>query len=204
MYEYQLELFFYKDNTPENIKKMGLTEFPDFDKYSTETKILQISTWENYRNYVLVDYPEVAYILIQQKRLIVPLDEYVRKYETELYKIKESDIHGLGVFAKNKINKGDEVLELQGEIVEVSKFKGGYPKGEWNALSDTQYLVRSQRTLYGFINHSLQPNAEIDMGRLIVKASRGIRAGDEVTIDYTKEKLSKSYLQGHGATYLFS
>jgi len=203
MYEYLLELFFYKEDVSKEIKSQGLQSFPELINYSSESKILKLSTWENYKNAVLVDYPNVAYILVQGKRLLMPIDEYVARYETNDYKIKPSNIHGLGVFPKRDLKKGEIIIVLSGKLVNIDSFKGGYPKGEWNAISDTNYLVRKERTLYGFINHSLTPNAEIRMGELIVCTSDRIKKGEEITLDYTREKLSDSYLRGHGATYLF-
>ena len=203
MYEYLLELFFYKEGVSEDIKTQGLQLFPELDNYSPSSKLLTLSTWENYKNAVLVDYPDVAYILVQGKKLLMPIDEYVLRYETEDFEIKSSKIHGLGVFPKRDLEKDEVIIHLDGELVSVDNFKGGYPKGEWNAISDTTYLVRKERTLYGFINHSLTPNAKILMGELIVCASDSIKKGEEITIDYTKEKLSDSYLKGHGATYLY-
>jgi len=35
-------------------------------------------------------------------------------------------------------------------------------------------------------------------------ASSPERIGEEITIDYTKEKLSEQYLHGFGSTYLFN
>lgn len=203
MYEYELELFFYHNDAPADIREKGLQISPELSHYSKQTKNITLCTWEDFRNSVLVDYPDVAYILIHVKKAIMPLDEYISQFETDKLEVKDSEIHGFGVFSKTSIIAGETLMLLEGDLVNISAFKGGYPKGEWNAISDTVYLVRSQRTLYGFLNHSLCPNAEIKMGELVVKSSMDIESGEEITIDYTKEKLSESYLNGHGKTYLF-
>jgi hypothetical protein len=45
------------------------------------------------------------------------------------------------VFADRNIKHGEEVLKLKGKLVDRDRYKGGYPKGEWNAISDKYYLV---------------------------------------------------------------
>lgn len=100
--------------------------------------------------------------------------------------IKESPIHGLGVFASKNIDK-DVVLGLTHHSIEIG----------WTAE-----LIRTP--LAGFLNHSFNPNVTIEefehgQGvdyayrnfKLIV--TRPIKEGNELTIDYTKQPCGVSY-----------
>ena len=199
MYEYSLELFFYMEGSP----LRGLQDAPILSHFSKETKMIKIRTWENYKNVILSDYPNVGYILIHDKKTLVPLGEYISQFETSILKIKTSRIHGLGVFPQKDLLEGEKIVSLDGELIEASSYCGKYPKGEWNAISKTHYLVREKRTIYGFINHSLEPNVVLCKKELVLKAKKKIEKNEELIIDYTMEYLSESYLSGHGSTYLY-
>jgi len=205
MYEYMLELFFCKPTSPK--RHSGLQKTPFWDEYKQgkgETVLLHIATWEAIENEVLRRYPDVAYIQILQKTLLAPLHEYIKRYETLKLKIRDSRLHGKGVFTEYLIKKDEVIVELDGDIISTEELGDGslYPSGEWNAIGDDLYLVRGDRTIYGFINHSRNPNAEISFADYKIRALRDIEIGEEITIDYRRESLSEAYLKGHGATYL--
>jgi len=201
VFEYLLELYFYKDSS--KMKHKGLQKFPSLDEYKKETKTLKVKTWEVIQNEILRRFPDVAYILIQQKNALASLeDEYYPRYETEFLKIKESNLHGAGVFAAKDYEKGELLFTLGGELVSMKGHSSQYPPGEWNAVSKDLYLIRPDRTIYGFVNHSRDANAVIDYHDFTVRTLCTILKGDEVTIDYRREALTGGYLSGHGATYL--
>lgn len=85
------------------------------------------------------------------------------------FEIKDSDIHGKGVFATKKIKPG--------HFINVALFKG--ESGEHDC------------TMFGaHINHSYKPNArtrfEGDYYRTY--SIQDIEPGDEITVDYRKNK----------------
>ena len=101
---------------------------------------------------------------------------------------RSSDIHAAGCFTLEDIPKGTVVLEYTGE--RISKEEG-----------DRRYEGRTFTYLFGigdgkividghgmgmFVNHSCQPNCEIDEvgGRIFIKTLRKLRAGEELTYDY--------------------
>jgi hypothetical protein len=88
MYEYGLELFFYAKEVSEDIKQKGLQRTPCLEHYRKSTKTITLQTWEDFRNATLVDYPNVAYIHVLYKKLLVPMEEYIRQFETSDLKIK--------------------------------------------------------------------------------------------------------------------
>lgn len=87
------------------------------------------------------------------------------------FKIKDSDIHGKGVFASKKINKGEHIN------VALYRVQGD---NDWH---DT--------TEFGaHLNHSYKPNArtryEGDLYRTY--AISDIEPDDEITVDYRKNR----------------
>lgn len=113
-----------------------------------------------------------------------------------------SDIHGFGVFNNSKIIKNEVLFKLFGEKTNIEDKKVDSFQGEWNALSENVLLIRKERTIYGFINHSRTPNCFIDHNELTVKAIRDIDNKEEITLDYREEPLPNKYKNGHGSTYL--
>lgn len=73
---------------------------------------------------------------------------------------------------------------------------------EWTAIKEGVFLVRPLRTKYSFINHSRNPNLEIDFSTMEIRTLREIKTGEELTLDYLKEKLSENYQRTQGLNYL--
>ena len=91
--------------------------------------------------------------------------------------IRESSIHGLGLFACTKITLK---TELGITHVKDKRFSHGY--------------IRTP--LGGFFNHSVTPNCEALYDGDFIKLStiKNINLGDEITVDYTKHDWIKKDL----------
>ena len=120
--------------------------------------------------------------------------------------IRQSTIHGYGLFATQCVAEGDELAVLDGQVVTWASFDafrqaklygqdGDDLCMEWNALSVDVLLVRPFRTKYSFINHSRTPSLRLENRPLRLIAVRAITAGEEFTLDYRCEPLKDSYLQ---------
>lgn len=116
--------------------------------------------------------------------------------------IKPSNIHGNGLFATEAITLGAELGELDGQVIPESLHSKLRLTLEWNAIDDNVLLVRPYRTKYSYINHSRTPNLKLAGSPLKVIALRSISEGEELTLDYRKEKLSTEYLHKKGIFYL--
>lgn len=116
--------------------------------------------------------------------------------------IDDSSVHGKGLFAQDKLQKGFTLGYLDGQVVDWSLVKQYSPKMEWNALTQDTLLIRPFRTCYGFINHSRKPNAEIRYNPMRVVVLKQINIGDEILLDYRKEPLPKEYIDMKGHLYL--
>jgi uncharacterized protein len=100
------------------------------------------------------------------------------RLHTRVYRAASS-IHGDGCFAKVPFRSGDFIGTFEG--VEVDR-DGAHVlwiyDAEGNAL-----MGREGRNLLRWLNHSHEPNAELDGFDLY--ACRTIAVDDEITIDYT-------------------
>lgn len=119
--------------------------------------------------------------------------------------IEESKLHGMGLIANADIRWGEQLCELDGQIIPYSLItETDFPIDEWNALSGERVLYRSIRTKYSFINHSREFNLKVigpDNLKDLV-ATKEITKGEELLLDYTSEPLFPAYISGHGASYL--
>jgi len=109
--------------------------------------------------------------------------------------IRRSGIHGLGVFAQQAIPKGKRVIEYSGERISRVETRRRFLRA-WRSRQKRLYLARID--LYWaidgarggsgaeLINHCCDPNLgwRVERGRLFFVSRRGIRRGDELTLDY--------------------
>lgn len=116
--------------------------------------------------------------------------------------IQPSKIHGNGLFAVNSIPSGTELGELDGQVIPESLHNKLGLTLEWNAIQENVLLVRPYRTKYSYINHSRTPNLKLVGYPLKVVTLTTISEGEELTLDYRKEKLSEEYIDKKGKYYL--
>ena len=113
--------------------------------------------------------------------------------------VRQSPIHGRGVFASRQIRKGSRIIEYVGEkidkeesnrrgleLFEESQKTGGAAvyifdlNDEWDLDGNKEYNDAR------LINHSCEPNAEMvnEDDELWLYALRDIRQGEEISFDY--------------------
>jgi len=137
--------------------------------------------------------------------------------------IKQSPIHGYGLFATQDILKNSILGTLDGQLISWNNYEVlkkelfklckltkncyDYFFIEWNALSKESLLVRAFRTKYSFINHSIYPNLKIiKLGstKLEIKTCKNIQKGEEFLLNYRDEPLRKEYLMQNENSYLLT
>lgn len=104
---------------------------------------------------------------------------------TENVEIKHSTKHGQGLFAKKDFAKGEKVYSFpQGKIIFKEQIKDLEPEElNWlDKISDVEYEVMAEPAR--FVNHSCEP--DIEENNRVGFASRNIKAGEELTVDYDK------------------
>jgi SET domain-containing protein len=99
---------------------------------------------------------------------------------------------GLGLFATAPIEKGAFIVEYTGRRITNARAKRLEALG-----SRYMYEINSRWTVDGssrrnmgrYANHSCRPNAESDVvkGKVILRARKKIKPGDEITYDYGRE-----------------
>jgi len=107
---------------------------------------------------------------------------------------RRSGVHGKGVFAVQPIPKGDTVIEYVGEIITWKEADRRHPHDPKDPNHTFYFHIDDKHVidaLYGgnssrWINHACEPNCEADVeeGRVFIKALRNIRPGEELNYDY--------------------
>ena len=111
------------------------------------------------------------------------------------YVVRDSPIHGRGVFATRAIRKGARVIEYRGQRTtwDVALER---PASDPDNPHHTFFFETSNGKVIDagvrgnaarWINHSCEANCESfedDDGRVYIEARRAIRAGEEITYDY--------------------
>jgi SET domain-containing protein len=98
--------------------------------------------------------------------------------------IDKSNIHGFGIIAKKDIDKGETVFIIKGKIVQhiVTDKKSAQHGSNWIGISRNKWINPDNYGLY--LNHSSNPTCGI-RGSVTVCALKKIKAGEEITIDYS-------------------
>ena len=116
-------------------------------------------------------------------------------------KVRQSPIHGNGVFAKTKIPKGTRIIEYKGKLrthEEADERAEGDPETGHTFLFtlNDEYIIDANKkgSDARWINHSCKPNCEAVIeehpkgkrkkDRIFIEATRTIRKGEELTYDY--------------------
>ena len=106
---------------------------------------------------------------------------------------KRSTLHGFGVFALEAIAKNTRIIDYAGELVRNDASEA---REERYLADGCIWVFRVNRTwsrdaasggnIARFINHACRPNCWFDIvGTTIwIRASKSIRAGEELTYDY--------------------
>lgn len=108
--------------------------------------------------------------------------------------VKQSGVHGRGVYAVAPIAAGDKVIEYKGERIDWQEAERRHPHDPSDPNHTFYFQLESGLTidaLYGgndarWINHSCAPNCETEeiQGRVWIKALRDLQPGEELFYDY--------------------
>jgi uncharacterized protein len=117
-----------------------------------------------------------------------------RQQPPALLEVRGSPLHGLGVFAAQRIDKGTRIIEYLGERVSHAEADRRYESKD-AADNHTFLFIVNARTVIDagvdgnearFVNHACAPNCEsvIEGGRVFIDAICNIEPGEELTYDY--------------------
>lgn len=124
------------------------------------------------------------------------------------YTVRNSKIHGKGVFAKRPIRKGIRVIEYTGPIISMKEADKIGNTIDENGHSHTMlFTVDENHVIDGnrggdakWINHGCTPNCEAiqDGEKIFIESIRPIKTGEEITYDYhlvVEEKITPELLK---------
>lgn len=108
--------------------------------------------------------------------------------------VRESGVHGKGVYAIRPIKADETVLEYRGEIITWQEALRRHPHDPSQPNHTFYFHLDDGHVIDGkhkgnsakWINHSCEPNveAEQDGNRVFLKALRDIHPGEELFFDY--------------------
>ena len=115
--------------------------------------------------------------------------------KTPSYIVRNSTIHGRGVFARRTIRKGSRIIEYRGERISVDEAESRPDSDPDNPYHTFLFELHDGRVIDAavrgnaarWINHSCAPNCEPiedDDCRVYIEAKRTIRTGEELSYDY--------------------
>ena len=121
-----------------------------------------------------------------------------------LYVVRNSRIHGWGVFAARRIRKGTRIVEYTGERISNKEADRRYDDTRMKRHHTFLFTLDSKTVIDGalrtgggdasFINHSCEPNCEavITDKRIFIHALQTIEPGTELAYDYRYERTGKN------------
>ena len=110
--------------------------------------------------------------------------------------VKNSRVHGRGVYAARRLKAGERIVEYRGERItwkEADRRPPSDPDDPHHtfffSLADGKTVIDAavNGNVARWINHSCDPNCETeetDDGRVFIQALRDIRTGQELNYDY--------------------
>ncbi len=120
-----------------------------------------------------------------------------------MWKVKNSKIHGTGVFATKDIKKNTKIIEYIGEKINksegdkrsekrIKKFLDSKTTGSVYIFELNKKYDIDGSPLYNkarYINHSCEPNCEVDIvdNRIWIISIKNIKKGSELSYDYGYE-----------------
>jgi len=110
------------------------------------------------------------------------------------FSVRNSSIHGRGVFALVRIPKRTRIVEYKGERISQAEADVRYSEAHANSPHTMLFEVSDQLVIDAtrrgnsarWINHSCVPNCEIvdENERIFIESRRDIAPGEELTYDY--------------------
>jgi uncharacterized protein len=111
-----------------------------------------------------------------------------------MFEVRNSKIHGRGVFALRRIRKGTTIIEYLGDIITNDEADTRYedkgPRDNHTFLFtvDSKHVIDAGRNgnEARFINHGCDPNCQstTEKKRIFIEAIRTIQPGEELAYDY--------------------
>jgi hypothetical protein len=125
-----------------------------------------------------------------------------RKAQESPYRVGRAHT-GLGLFATEEFRKRAFIIEYTGRLIsnERAAYLDSRRANKYLFELNSRWTIdgSTRRNLARYVNHSCKPNAEAELerGRMVFRACKRIKPGEEITIDYGEEYL-EFYFGKHG------
>ena len=108
--------------------------------------------------------------------------------------VKDSSVHGMGLFSTIDHKEGQIITIISGEIINANECVKREDEGNVYIFykDDDEYIDASNHSQLRYLNHSCNYNCDIDEddnGNLILFAATNIDSGEELTIDYGYDEI---------------
>ncbi|HEX2868102.1 MAG TPA: SET domain-containing protein [Ignavibacteriales bacterium] len=116
------------------------------------------------------------------------------KDNSHLIEVRNSGIHGNGLFATEDIAPGELVLIVAGEVIDESEAlrREAEDGNVYIFYNGDSFIDAAGTDKIKYINHSCLPNCEVqdrDEASLNLVSVKPIKKGEEVTIDYGYDEI---------------
>lgn len=111
-----------------------------------------------------------------------------------MYEVRQSPVHGNGVFARRPIAAGERIIEYKGQRISWDKATRRAEKAGGPINHTFYFSLADGRVIDGgrdgnnarWINHACTPNCEAfeDDGKVFIHAMQDIEAGEELNYNY--------------------
>jgi hypothetical protein len=108
--------------------------------------------------------------------------------------VKDSSVHGMGLFSTIDHEEGQIITIISGELINADECVKREDEGNVYIFykDEDEYIDASNHSQLRYLNHSCNYNCDIDEdenGNLILFAASDIRSGEELTIDYGYDEI---------------
>jgi len=140
-------------------------------------------------------YPKKSMTQAAVSKPPAPATKRAPSYRTnKRVQVRQSGVHGKGVFVVEPIAKGEIVFEYVGQVITWPEALRRHPHDPDNPNHTFYFHIDDNNVIDGnvggnaakWINHACTPNceAEDDEGRIFIKALRKLKPGEELFYDY--------------------
>lgn len=124
------------------------------------------------------------------------LEKKLPEHHYKKLKVKKG-LAELGLFAEEKIKKGELIIEYIGNVLTDKEVKN-FPNNKYIFSVEKNFNLDGspKSNIARYANHSCNPNAESELKkkRVFLRAIKNISKGEEITFDYGEEYVKEFLL----------
>jgi len=116
---------------------------------------------------------------------------------SQLVEVRDSSIHGNGIFTSGNIPSGKKIMIICGEVISEQECirREDEENNVYIFWNGDNYIDANNMDIIKYINHKCDCNCEVDENdesSLVLVSARDIELGEELTIDYGYDEIYES------------